>query len=96
MVSILVADDRVSIRLLLRRMLEPPHHVLEAADGDDALSKLQQCCPAIAILDVDMPGQTGTELCRSIRADARLASISVILMTANGIEDLASARSDRG
>jgi CheY-like chemotaxis protein len=92
MVSILVADDRAGIRLLLRRMLEPPHQVIEAADGDDALRKLQQFWPAIAVLDVDMPGLTGLELCQRIRADARLASIGVILMTAKGTEDQASAR----
>lgn len=91
MVSVLVADDRAGIRLLLRRMLEPHHQVIEAADGTDALSKLQQLRPAIAILDIDMPGLTGLDVCHRIRADEQLASIGVVLMTANGVDDQASS-----
>jgi CheY-like chemotaxis protein len=90
MVSILVADDRPETRRMLRLMLEPTHQVIEAGDGREALTKLRAAPPRLAILDVDMPYLTGIEVCRQIRADPRLASMKLIIMTASGVEDAES------
>ena len=86
MSSILVADDVPSVRKLLRLILEPTHLVIEAGDGDDALRQLIDHRPALAILDVGMPGRSGIEVCRALRGDPSLASTGVIVMTANGME----------
>ena len=89
--TILVADDRADTRRLLRRMLEPTHRVTEAADGYDALVRLRASPPQLALLDVDMPRMTGIEVCRRIRAEPALASTKVIIMTAGGLKNEASA-----
>lgn len=84
MVSILVADDAFGLRFLLRRVLEPPHQVIDAADGTQAMAEMIEHRPSIAILDVFMPGMSGFEVCRAIRKDPSLTSTGVIIMTANG------------
>jgi CheY-like chemotaxis protein len=84
MMSILVADDTPSVRMLLRMILQPTHQVIEAGDGDQALRAIVDHRPDIAILDVSMPGQTGIDVCRKLRQDPSTASTGVIVVTANG------------
>jgi two-component system alkaline phosphatase synthesis response regulator PhoP/two-component system response regulator VicR len=80
--AVLIADDEPSLRLLVRATIESEEYVvLEAADGDEAWRQLQASRPAIALLDVQMPGRTGLELARAIRADPALAGIQVVLLT---------------
>ena len=65
---IMIADDDPDIREVVRILLESEgFRIVEAVDGDDAISKID---PAIDlyILDVMMPGQSGYQVCRAIRA----------------------------
>jgi CheY-like chemotaxis protein len=79
---ILIADDDPTIRRLVRLTILPAHYqLLEAADGDAAWSLLQTQRPAVAILDIRMPGRDGLALTRALRADPGLASTRVILLT---------------
>jgi DNA-binding response OmpR family regulator len=79
---ILIADDDPTIRRLVRLTILPAHYNLfEAADGDAAWSLLQTHRPAVAILDIRMPGRDGLALTRAIRADPRLALTRVILLS---------------
>ncbi|MBN1815445.1 MAG: response regulator [Anaerolineae bacterium] len=50
--------------------------------GDKALTWLAETAPAVVILDLELPGVSGTEILRQIRADARLAKTHVIIATA--------------
>jgi CheY-like chemotaxis protein len=84
MMTILVADDAPSVRMLLRMILQPSHQVIEAGDGEQALCALVDHCPEVAILDVSMPGVTGIEVCRQLRLNPRTAATGVIVVTANG------------
>ena len=80
MARILVADDEHGIRALLRLTLVPAgHSVVEAADGDEALALARTHRPDIVILDVWMPGLSGLDVCRAIRADSSLAGTRVII-----------------
>lgn len=56
---------------------------VDAVDGDEAWALIKKYRPHLAILDVRMPGMSGLELVRAIRADADLAGIGVILLTAS-------------
>lgn len=81
--KILVADDEPSMRRLVAATLAfQTHAVLEAADGDAAWHLIQAERPDLALLDIQMPGQTGLELTRAIRADPALVGMRVILLTA--------------
>jgi CheY-like chemotaxis protein len=83
MKTILIADDEASMRLLVSATLSSDRRaVIEAADGDEAWRLIRRHRPMVAILDVQMPGRTGLELSRAIRADPDLAGTTVVLLTA--------------
>jgi CheY-like chemotaxis protein len=86
LVCVLVADDVAPLRMVVRRALEADgHHVVEVADGDEALEQLHRQLPDVAILDVNMPGHDGFSLCRIMRADHRLREIAIIVMSGNAV-----------
>jgi len=84
---VLVADDEPSVRLLVTATIGPDdYNVLEASDGNEAWELIQGNQPALVLLDVRMPGRTGLEILREIRADPGLAGTKVILLTASALE----------
>jgi len=83
---VLIVDDDVALRRLLRAVLQRDYVVQEASTGREALSLLRKSHPAIILLDIGMPGMDGYETCRHIRSD-QMASESQIIMV--------SARSSR-
>ncbi len=92
MTRVLIADDAFPLRLLMRRVLtQHGDEVIEAIDGDRAWELLIEQRPDIAIVDVVMPGYSGFEICRMVRADPSLASVGVIVISANLIHDEALA-----
>jgi CheY-like chemotaxis protein len=83
MKTVLVADDEPTLRLLVSAIFSSQRwRVVEAADGDEAWVLIRRYRPAVVLLDVQMPGRTGLELARAIRADPGLAGTCVILITA--------------
>jgi DNA-binding response OmpR family regulator len=97
MTRVLIADDEPRIRLLLRLALAAGgYDVIEAADGEQAVVQLRAHRPAVAVLDIQMPHRSGLEVCRAIRADAATASTSVVIATANGLDEDRRAAADAG
>jgi two-component system phosphate regulon response regulator PhoB len=87
MTTILLADDEENLRLLLRTALEQPDcTILEAADGTTALDLARKHLPDLIVLDWMMPGITGLELARLLRAEPQTRSTPIILLTARGRE----------
>jgi CheY-like chemotaxis protein len=85
--TILIADDEPNMRLLVCATIASDQYtVLEAADGDQAWELIQQHRPSVALLDVQMPGRSGLELVRAIKADPLLRATYVILLTALSME----------
>lgn len=88
----LVADDEPSVRLLVTETIAAyEYNIVEASDGDEAWNLIQEYRPALTLLDVRMPGRTGLELLRSIRADPGLAGTKVILLTASAAQSEVNA-----
>jgi DNA-binding response OmpR family regulator len=80
---ILVADDDIDIRELVEFKLSTlGHDVVAVADGAAAIDACQDSRPDLAVLDVMMPGVSGLDAIRAIRADPALADLPVILLTA--------------
>ncbi|MBP9208320.1 MAG: response regulator [Kofleriaceae bacterium] len=79
---ILIVEDRDELRVFLKQLLVPSAEVIEATDGDDGFARMLADRPDLVLSDVMMPGTSGTELCRRIKADPQLASTPVILLTA--------------
>lgn len=81
--TILVADDDDDIRALVTlRLRRFGFEVVTAADGEQALALVRDRAPDLAILDVTMPGLTGLEVTRALRADEQTRGLPVLLLTA--------------
>lgn len=81
--TVLVVDDAPPNVKLLRLILgDVGYRVLEARSGPEALQILHSERPDVMLLDVRMPGMTGYEVCKKIRADPEFAGLPVIMVTA--------------
>jgi DNA-binding response OmpR family regulator len=92
--TVLVADDDADIlRFMELNLRLEGFQVVTARDGADALAKAVAIRPDLVLLDVRMPGIDGYTICARIRADARLAAVPVIIVTANyGSAEVEAAR----
>lgn len=80
---ILVADDELEIQKLLSDFVtREGYDVLLAVTGNETLAAAQQANPELTILDLKMPGRSGTETCRQLRAQENTWHIPVIIATA--------------
>jgi putative two-component system response regulator len=78
---VLIADDDVATRAHLTRLLEPAgYRAVEVADGKDALRAATEEAPALVLLDVGLPGLSGLDVCRRLRADPRTVALPIILV----------------
>ncbi|MFF0087016.1 response regulator transcription factor [Streptomyces canus] len=85
---VMVAEDNIDQSELVRRYLEHEGHtVTVTGDGHSALDLLRHRLPDLLVLDVMMPGVDGLDVCRVIRADAVLAYLPVLLLTARSSEN---------
>ena len=82
--TVVIADDDADIRALVRisALRAGLNVVSEAADGDEALAAIRLLTPDLAILDVTMPGMSGLEICRAVRADSALDRVQILLVSA--------------
>ena len=81
----LVVDDSRATRSFLRRMLtEASWEVVEAGDGQEALSRIEDTGPFdLAVVDWNMPVMSGIELVEAVRARRDLNSLKLIMVTSN-------------
>ena len=97
MARIVVADDDVDIRELVEFKLSTMgHEIVAVADGAAAVEACREQRPDLAVLDVMMQGMSGLEAVRIIRADAELADVPVILLTARAQESDVETGFDSG
>ena len=79
---ILVVDDTPSNVTLLKDLLTARgYRVATAVDGAEAIAKVAAEAPDLVLLDVMMPGLSGYDICRRLRADPRTALLPVVLVT---------------
>jgi len=83
-VKILVVDDFATMRRIIRNLLHDLGftNVSEADDGNTAWPMLQAGQFELLITDWNMPGMAGLALLKAVRADARLAKLPVLMLTA--------------
>jgi class 3 adenylate cyclase len=81
--KILVVDDTpVNVKLLADLLGAKGYTVITAASGKEALAKVEAEHPHLVLLDVMMPGMTGYEVCRTLRANPATAMLPVVMVTA--------------
>ncbi|MBK9945051.1 MAG: response regulator transcription factor [Kouleothrix sp.] len=87
---ILVVDDELQIRQLLQTGLQGYGYIVElAADGAEALAKARDWQPDVIVLDLELPGMGGIDVCRAIRA---WSSVPIIVLTVrDAVHDKISA-----
>jgi DNA-binding response OmpR family regulator len=84
---VLVADDDEDILLLVTtRLRRDGFDVVSARDGDEALALALEHRPAVAVLDIGMPGLDGMEVLARIRSHEELRATRVLLLTAKAQE----------
>jgi len=94
--KILVVDDFSTMRRIVRNLLGElgfaSANMQEADDGNSALAVLRSSHVDFVVTDWNMPGMTGIDLLRAIRADPALKSLPVLMVTAeNSREQIISA-----
>ncbi len=90
---LIVDDDPDIIRLLTAALEREGFRLLSASDGESALAVARAGRPDLVLLDWNMPGRTGLEVCRALRADPdlRLRQVPVVLLTAQSEAEDAAA-----
>ncbi len=84
---VLVVDDSITVRRVTQRLLKREgYRVTLAADGLQALERLQEERPAIVLSDIEMPRMDGFDLARNIRADEALKTLPIIMITSRMAE----------
>ncbi len=90
---ILLVDDEPALRELLRTTFEGAHvQVDEAASGVEAEARIRRRRPDVIVLDLRMPGMSGTELCARLKGDEKTKLIPIVLLTGADAEEARRAQ----
>ena len=85
--NILIVEDEEPLTTLLRYNLEAEGYEVDAVGrGDEADTRLRETAPDLIVLDWMLPGLSGIELCRRLRARPQTQSLPIIMLTARGEE----------
>ncbi len=91
MAKILVADDERSVRVVLKKFLSSQgHEVIEASNGDEALSILKSGNLDLAFVDIKMPGKSGIEILEEVK------DVPIVIVTAYGTMDFTVSAMEKG
>jgi CheY-like chemotaxis protein len=87
--KILIADDEEPLRLLVRATLEDEsgegrYAIIEAIDGNEALEMARRERPELILLDIQMPGLSGLEVCKMLKDDPVTSDLMIVMLTARG------------
>ncbi len=85
--TILIIEDEPAIQELLSSTLtRAGHQVIRADDGESAQRLLREALPDLVLLDWMLPGLSGMDIARRLRAEERTRAIPIIMLTARGEE----------
>jgi two-component system alkaline phosphatase synthesis response regulator PhoP len=84
--KILIADDELYIRLLVKDILEPEFNVLEASNGEEAVNSTYTEKPDLVLMDILMPKLDGYTACYAIKNNEQTKDIPVVMLTGVGHE----------
>ena len=84
MAKILIVDDTIENRDVIRGLLEKDHTVFLAKNGTQTLKLAKKRLPDLILLDIMMPDMNGYEVCQALKADKQTQDITIIFVTAMG------------
>ncbi len=94
---ILIVDDNDSFRQAFKKTLQESFSTItidEAADGDEALQKVDASPPDLIFMDIGLPGENGLELTKKIKATH--PNITILILTSHDIPEYRDAASQSG
>lgn len=80
--TIMIVDDIESNRVLLKMILEDDYTIVECDSGPACLSALESQIPDLILLDVNMPGMTGYEVCTEVRKNSQTLTLPILFVSA--------------
>ncbi len=83
---LLVDDDQEILTLLQAKLGKEPYEIFTASEGEAALNIVRTQKPDLVVLDINLPGLSGLEICRSLRADKDTEGIPIIILSGRGEE----------
>jgi two-component system, OmpR family, phosphate regulon response regulator PhoB len=87
MAFILVVEDEADLQQILAYNLrQAGHEVVTASNGETALTLVKQRAPDLIVLDLMLPGMSGTDVCRAVKNDPATRDVAVLMLTAKGSE----------
>ncbi len=97
-IKILVVDDFSTMRRIIKNLLRDLGftNVIEADDGKTALPILQKGGVQFLVTDWNMPGMTGIDLVRAVRADPKMAGMPILMVTAEAKREQIIAAAQAG
>lgn len=88
MKKVLIVDDEDATRRLVSVTLAGgDYQVLQARDGPEALDVIRRERPVLVLLDIQMPGVDGIEVCQRVKADPVLRGTTIVMLTAQAQAD---------
>ena len=84
---VLIVDDQATDAMILRESVRDLAQVHVATSGEEALRVARQCRPDVVLLDIEMPGMNGFEVCKALKADPKLSDAAVIFVTSHAQAD---------
>ena len=98
-IRVLIADDQPLVRMGLRALVasEPGMVVVgEASDGAEAVARVRDLAPDVALMDIRMPGTDGLTALRTIASDPALAATHVVMLTTFELDEYVFAALQAG
>jgi two-component system phosphate regulon response regulator PhoB len=83
---LLVDDDPEILTLLQAKLKDEPFEISTATEGESALNTVRTQKPDLVVLDVNLPGLSGLEICRTLKADKNTRGIPIIMLSARSEE----------
>ncbi len=84
---LIVEDNPLNLKLFSAMIASQGYEVLQATDGHQGLAMAQQHHPNLIIMDVQLPGMSGLDVARSLKADDTTRGIMIIATTAYALSD---------
>jgi CheY-like chemotaxis protein len=84
---VLVIDDDEIVRYLVRQRLTQ-YEIVEAASGEEGLAHARRAPPDVIVLDLRMPGMSGTDVLARLAADAATREVPVVVLTSAQLDEL--------
>jgi CheY-like chemotaxis protein len=79
---LLAEDNEANIRFMTECLTDEGYRIVVARNGLEAIERVREEQPALVLMDIQMPGLDGLEVTRRIRAEAQLANLPIIALTA--------------